>query len=65
MKEKKRGPGRPPKGDKALTGRIQVKVMADEEADIRAAAKRAGETASTWSRPILVERARDKKGGGR
>ena len=59
MKKKPRR-GRPPKGDEALAGRIQVRVTEEEAEEIKRAAKRAGGTPSTWGRPLLLTAARER-----
>lgn len=54
----KRGRGRPPKGDDALTVKLQVRVTAAENQEIVDALKLTGEEFSEWARDTLKMAAR-------
>lgn len=71
----KRGRGRPPLGDEALTKRLEIRVtqaeydLVDDVVAKRKTPKGDAETVSTWGRSVLIPAAeqlkeRPKKNGG-
>jgi uncharacterized protein (DUF1778 family) len=61
----KRGRGRPPKGDDALTEGIEVRFSRQDRADVTEAAEFDGVAFSTWIREAAIEKAHRRLAKGR